>query len=145
MDETEERYELRRGRTDNAPKHLQTGAWGEELAMAYLREKGYVILKQDWRSRHVDIDMVAQQGDCIVFIEVKTRHYSDLSHPLDAVDSKKQRNLLHAISNYLQYYRIDNPWRFDVITIVGEMGSSLPEIKHTEDFPLADAQTTPTS
>lgn len=120
----------------DGPEHLQTGIWGEGLAAAYLREKGYVILERDWHSGHRDIDIIAQQGDTIVFVEVKTRSNRDFAEPITAVNYQKQCNLLKAINNYLQYKRINSPYRFDVITIVGKPGNSNPEIEHIEDFQL---------
>jgi uncharacterized protein (TIGR00252 family) len=131
-----ERGETRKELLNNGPEHLQMGIWGEELAVAYLRNKGYAILERDWHSKHRDIDIIAQQGDCIVFVEVKTRKNCDFGDPLQAVDYKKQKNLLHAISHYIHYRKIDNPTRFDVITIVGEMGGKMPEINHVENFAL---------
>ena len=118
------------------PDHLQTGAWGEDLAAAYLREKGYVILERDWHSKHRDIDIVARDGECIVFVEVKTRSHRDFLDPVFAVDYKKLRNLRLAINHYINYHHIDTPYRFDVITIVGKMTMDAPEIEHIENFNL---------
>ena len=126
-----------RGRLlDNGPEHLQLGVWGEELAVAYMRDKGYVILERDWHSKHRDIDIIAQQGEWVVFVEVKTRRSSGFADPQLAVDYKKRRNLSLAINHYLHYRKIDNPCRFDVITIVGEPGHAMPEINHIENFNL---------
>lgn len=121
---------------DEGPEHLQTGVWGEDLAAAYLREKGYVILERDWHSKHRDIDIIAQQHDCIVFVEVKTRRSRDFGDPIQAINYQKQKNLLRAINHYIHYRKFDNPWRFDVVTIVGKMGTAMPEIEHVEDFRL---------
>ena len=131
-----EKSETRNNLLDNGPKHLQMGVWGEELAVAFLRDKGYVILERDWHSSHRDIDIIAQEGETIVFVEVKTRRNSDFTDPLNAVNFKKQKNLVRAINHYIHYRKFNNPWRFDVITIVGEMGINMPEINHIEDFNL---------
>lgn len=121
------------------PEHLQTGIWGEELATAYLQEKGYVILERDWHSTHRDIDIIAQQGDCIVFVEVKTRRSRDFASPLQAINYQKRRNLRLAINHYIHYRKFENPWRCDIITIVGEMGTKMPEIEHIEHFNIMDS------
>lgn len=121
---------------EEGPEHLKTGIWGEELAAAYLREKGYVILERDWHSKHRDIDIIALHDNCIVFVEVKTRRNRDFGDPLQAVDHAKQKNLCRAINHYIHYRKSNSPWRFDVITIVGELGSGLPEINHIENFML---------
>jgi Holliday junction resolvase-like predicted endonuclease len=118
------------------PEHLLTGVWGENVAADYLCEKGYLLMERDWHSNHRDIDIIARQGDCIVFVEVKTRRNRDYADPLQAVGYQKLRNLGRAINHYLYYRQLDNRWRFDVITVVGSMGSDNPEIDHIEDFPL---------
>lgn len=121
---------------DEDPEHMQTGIWGEELAAAYLQEKGYVILERDWHSIHRDIDIIAQQDDCIVFVEVKTRRNRDFADPLQAVNYQKRKNLQRAINHYISYRNFNGPWRFDVISIVGTMGTAMPEINHIEDYRL---------
>lgn len=132
-----ERSESLEDKMDNGPEHLKMGVWGEELAAAYLRENGYIILERDWHSKHRDIDIIAQQGDCIVFVEVKTRRNSEFADPIQAVNYQKMKNLRLAINHYINYRKIDNPWRFDVITIVGTMDTTMPEINHIEDFCLS--------
>lgn len=132
---------LEQGRTreksiTNGPRHLQTGVWGEELASAYLRDKDYIILERDWHSTHRDIDIIAKDGECIVFVEVKTRKDNNFADPIAAVNYKKLKNLRLAINHYIHYRKLDGPWRFDVITIVGEPGCTNPEISHIEDFAL---------
>ena len=134
-----ERGEKRERLLEEGPEHLQMGVWGEELAVAYLRENGYVILERDWHSSHRDIDIIAQQGEWIVFVEVKTRRNRDFADPLQAINFQKRKNLRLAINHYIHYRRFDNPWRFDIITVVGEMGSEMPEINHIENFNIIDS------
>ncbi len=122
---------------DNGPEHLQTGAWGEGLAAAYLRDKGYVILHRDWHSNHRDIDIIAQDGETTVFVEVKTRRNRDFGDPIDAIDYEKRNNLRHAIQHYLRYRNITH-YRFDVISIVGTVGSLSPDIEHIQDFDIQE-------
>lgn len=122
---------------ENGPENLQMGIWGEGLAVAYLREKGYVILERDWHSKHRDIDIIAQDGETTVFVEVKTRRSRDFGDPLDAINRQKRNNLRHAIQHYLNYHNITN-YRFDVVSIVGSFNSPAPEIEHIEDFNLLE-------
>ena len=121
---------------ENGPKHIQLGIWGEGIAVAYLREKGYVILERDWHSNHRDIDIIAKENDCTVFVEVKARQNRMFAEPESAVNYYKLKNLRLAINHYIKYRQIDNPWRFDVITVVGELGCQTPEIQHIQDFQL---------
>lgn len=131
----------RDGHSQEGARHIQTGIWGEELAAAYLREKGYIILECDWHSMHRDIDIIAQDGITTVFVEVKTRSNGDFADPLRNIDIDKRRNLRLAINHYIKYRKIDNPWRFDVITIVGELGCKMPEIMHIDDFNIMEPLT----
>jgi uncharacterized protein (TIGR00252 family) len=126
----------RHHRTENRAVNISVGTWGEELAAAYLREKGYVILNRDWHSSHRDIDIIAQKGEWLVFVEVKTRSSDNIVRPVQAINWKKQRNLVQSINHYLHYRNVDQPWRFDVISIVGSPGKE-PEIEHIEDFQLS--------
>ena len=115
--------------------HLQLGAWGENYAAAYLREKGYVIIERDWHSGHRDIDIIARKDNCLVFVEVKTRKSIVFNTPEMAVDFKKQYHLQLAINHYIKSHQVNMPIRFDVITVVGDE-NSLPSINHIEDFQL---------
>ena len=54
-------------------EHNDLGKWGEQVAVDYLQRKGYEILERDWKSGHRDLDIIALDGDTIVFVEVKTR------------------------------------------------------------------------
>ena len=125
----------RHRRVEGTAVNMSVGTWGEELAAAYLREKGYVILERDWHSGHRDLDIVAQNNEYLVFVEVKTRTTDIIAKPEQAVNWKKQRNLVRSINHYLHYRNIDQPWRFDVISIVGSLGKE-PQIEHIEDFQL---------
>ena len=58
------------------------------------------------------------------------------AEPESAVNYQKLKNLRLVINHYIKYRQIDNPWRFDVITIVGELGCTTPEIQHIQDFQL---------
>ena len=126
----------RHHRVETRAVNMSVGTWGEELAAAYLREKGYVILERDWHSSHRDIDIIAQNGEWLVFVEVKTRSTDELVSPLRAVNWKKQRHLMQSINHYLHYRKVEQPWRFDVISIVGSPGKE-PQIEHIEDFQLS--------
>lgn len=125
--------------TQEPPEHIQMGIWGEELATAYLRDKGYIILERDWHSAHRDIDIIALEGDTIVFVEVKTRRSRDFGDPLQAIDFNKRHHLQQAINHYIKSHKTDSPYRLDIITIVGEMGGAMPEITHIEDFPFIES------
>lgn len=52
-------------------RHLESGKWGEQQALRYLKEQGYQIISLNWRSKHTEIDIVAKDADTLVFVEVK--------------------------------------------------------------------------
>lgn len=116
--------------------HNELGAWGEELAARYLQQKGYTIIERDWKSGHRDIDIIALDGNVVVFVEVKTRRNRVFGEPEEAIDYMKLRNLRIAINHYVKYKRIQYEIRLDAITVVGTPEQQTPEITHIEDFPL---------
>lgn len=97
---------------------LNIGKTGESLAVAHLKARGYEILEQNYRAVRGEIDLVAQDGDCIVFVEVKTRRSLKFGLPQEAVTTQKQRQISKVALAYLQAKnRFDAPCRFDVIAI----------------------------
>jgi len=95
----------------------EIGIKGEEIAMNYLQDLGYEILEINWRFRHKEIDIIAEIDNILCVIEVKTRS-SNYLPPKDAVNIKKQNNLILAINAYLTQNNIDKEVRFDVIEIL---------------------------
>ena len=106
--------------------HNELGKWGEEVAASYLQQDGYTIIERDWKSGHRDIDIV---------VEVKTRSNRMFTDPEEAVDYRKLRNMRAAINHYIKYHRINQEIRFDIITVVGSLGTK-PEVEHIKDIPL---------
>ncbi len=115
--------------------HNELGKWGEELAAKYLEGQGYEILERDWKSGHHDLDIVARNEKVLAIVEVKTRRNRLFGDPEEAIDYKKRLSLQSAINHYLKSHPIKTPVRFDVITIVGAIGSA-PEIDHIKDVAL---------
>ena len=104
--------------------HNELGRWGEDLAAAFLEEKGYAIIERDWKSGHHDLDIVAKDGSTLVIVEVKTRRNRLYGNPEEAIDYRKRRSLLSAINHYTKSHRIYSNVRFDIISIVGNIGRS---------------------
>ena len=114
--------------------HNELGAWGEEQATAYLQHRGYDIIERDWKLGHKDLDIIAKQGNVVVFVEVKTRRNRVFIEPEEAIDYKKLQNLRQAINYYVKSKRINLAIRLDVITVVGIPEGCPPEISHIEDI-----------
>ena len=115
--------------------HNELGKWGEDLAADYLQHKGYTIIERDWKSGRRDLDIVAKNGNVIVFVEVKTRRNSLYGQPEEAVDYRKLQSLQQAINHYIKFRHISQEVRFDIISIVGTIGSE-PDIQHIQDVAL---------
>lgn len=118
-------------------EHNDLGAWGEDHAADFLRQRGYIILERDWRHGRskVDIDIICKTPECrtVVFVEVKTRGAEQIIAPEDAVDRRKVRHIGRAAHEYVQMHDIVEELRFDIIGIVGRQGSSAIQINHIED------------
>ena len=116
--------------------HNELGKWGEDLAVAYLQEKGYQLIERDWKSGRRDIDIIAKdETGAIVFVEVKTRRSRVFGEPEEAIDYRKMQSLQQAINHYIKFRHINSDVRFDIISIVGTIGSE-PEINHIKDVAL---------
>jgi len=96
------------------------GKAGEDLAVDELERRGYAILARRYRTRHGEIDIVARDGETIVFIEVKAKESGDFGRAAHAVTAEKQRRVISMAVDYLARHRLHrSPCRFDVVAIDG--------------------------
>ncbi|MCB8951380.1 MAG: YraN family protein [Ardenticatenales bacterium] len=93
------------------------GAWGESVAATYLEAHGYRIVRRNWRCARGEIDIVAQMGETLVFVEVKTRRGRARGTPEEAVTPRKAARLLRLAQAYLLEEDLDLPWRVDVMAV----------------------------
>jgi putative endonuclease len=116
---------------------LSVGKRGEELASAYLAKAGYRIVEQNYRCVFGEIDIIAEEGNNIVFIEVKSRRSTSYGVPQLAVGYKKQRKISMVALNYLEEKHKHNiNARFDVVAVkLLPSGTSIELIKNA--FELA--------
>ena len=104
------------------------GKEGERLAALYLKKKGLVVVEKNFRARSGEIDLIARDKKELVFIEVKTRSGTDFGTALEAVDSRKCRQIVRVAQEYLlQQDGFDLPIRFDVVGIL--LGDQ-PQFEH---------------
>ncbi|MBS1645730.1 MAG: YraN family protein [Bacteroidetes bacterium] len=115
-------------------KTTEIGKQGEDMAASFLREKGYRIIAQNWRSRHLEIDLIAQKNQLLLIIEVKTRKNTLFGSPQHFVSKSKQQKLLKAAHEYLLKHPEETEIRFDIIAIV----TDTQNIEHIEDAFYAD-------
>jgi putative endonuclease len=112
-------------------EHLETGKEGEEKAQTYLTDQGYEILDLNWMHGHVELDIIAQKDNVVVFVEVKTRSTKDFGSAESFVGSKKKQHLIKAVNAYVNKKNIDSPLRFDIIGVY--KNHSTWEVDHIED------------
>ncbi len=105
------------------------GRRAEGLAAEYLRLKGYRILERNWRTRFGEIDLVAQKGDTLVFVEVKARRGREKGLPEEAITEAKKAKLLTLARAYLSSYQgRTEKVRFDVVAF--DLSGRKPSIRH---------------
>ena len=111
------------------------GRWGESLAAAWLRERGWRVVAAGWRCRFGEIDLVAESDKYIIFTEVKLRKNAAFAPARAFVDRGKQERLRTAAQLYLQEHPTDLQPRFDVAEVYAPEGmdTKRPEIFYIED------------
>ena len=93
------------------------GIEGEEIACQWLRKHGFRIMHRNWRSGHLELDIVARKLGVVHFVEVKTRRAEGLTTPEDALTRDKVSTLLRAANLYVATYKIDEDIQFDLIAV----------------------------
>ena len=94
-----------------------TGAYGEFVCGRYLREQGFEILDANYRCRLGEVDIIAEDGKYIAFVEVKTREENPLVKASDAVDYNKRKRIIATSQFYLSKYPTELQPRFDVAEV----------------------------
>ena len=112
------------------PEHLRRGELGERAAKKYLQKLGLKFLAANFRSERGEIDLIFRDGDCLAFVEVKTRSSEDWARPAAAVNAERRRRLSQCALDYLR--RLKNPpvkIRFDIVEVLLADGE-VREIRH---------------
>jgi putative endonuclease len=120
-------------KTTPKPEHLKRGSLGESAARDFLRRKGLKYLTANFSGKRGEVDLIFRDGECLVFVEVKTRSPGGWTRPARAVDARKRRAIYRTATDYLRL--LDNPpvpYRFDVIEVLLD-GEQVREIRHLEN------------
>ena len=112
---------------------IKRGKWGEDLALSFLKQKGYTSVKRNFRSRFGEIDLIMKNNEFIVFIEVKVRKNADFAHAREFVSYKKQEKIRTTANLWLNYRNTNLQPRFDVIEIYAQNEVTKPQINHIEN------------
>ncbi|MCP4442451.1 MAG: YraN family protein [Aureispira sp.] len=111
-------------------KHNEIGELGEQIAQKYLQAQEYRILTTNWRWGKGEVDIIAQKGEVLVFVEVKTRTNNNFGQPEEAVTTKKQQLFYELAVEYMYQINYEQEFRFDIIAIVLEPKQ---DIQHYQD------------
>ncbi len=107
------------------------GRHGEDLAAAWLQQRGYAILERNWRRPCGELDLIAERDGEIIGVEVKTRSGIAMGEPEEAVTRSKQRKLIQTLQTYLMETDAEQrPYRLDVVAIRLTAGGAHAEIRH---------------
>jgi len=112
------------------PEHLRRGELGERAARKFLKQRGLKFLTANFRSARGEIDLIFRDGDCLAFVEVKTRSSEDWTRPAAAVNTDRRRRLSRAALDYLRLLK--NPavkTRFDIVEVLLDEGK-VREVRH---------------
>ena len=114
-------------------RHLRVGRRGEEAAGRHLASLGYRILERSYRTRAGEIDLIAEDGATLVFVEVKTRSSLAFGRPAEAVGPGKRARIAASASLYLAIRGgPERPCRFDVVEVLEDPGGAV-RIRHIHD------------
>lgn len=114
----------------------QFGNVGEGLAANFLQSQGMTILAIQYKKPFGEIDLIAQDGDEVVFVEVKARATSSYGYPEDSVTPEKIRHILRVAQSYLTEHQIEGPWRIDVLAV--EYHQTPPKITHLKNIDIPE-------
>lgn len=111
------------------------GDFGERVAAAHLQAKGYRVIDRKYRVRDAEIDLIAVDGDQLVFVEARTRRGAYPGMAALSITRKKAGKLLFAVERYLETHPdvADMPLRIDVVAIELDADGQMREVTHIED------------
>ena len=115
----------------NMAIHNELGKGGEDEAVRFLEEQGYRIRHRNWRSGRKELDIVAEDGNELVIVEVRTRRNNLFGTPEETINGQKIRRIVSSADAYVRKFAIDSPVRFDIISLIGEQ--SPWTIEHIKD------------
>ena len=113
---------------------IRLGAAGERAARGYLERKGYTILDTNFRCRYGEVDIVAQDGDCLVFLEVRTRRGRSYGSPEESITAKKEQRLIATAETYRKSKAgLPEQWRIDLVAVDVDWRGDITRIELVEN------------
>ena len=109
----------------------ELGKKGEGIACETLIKKGYNILKRNYVFNHKEVDIIAEFGGRLIFIEVKTRISAFLTDPSLLVSIGKQKQIIYVADQFVKDFYPEKEWRFDIMIVI--TNSNYTSVEHIED------------
>jgi putative endonuclease len=104
-------------RTDVSQGRNKLGKWGEALAATYLQERGCALVASNWRCSAGEVDLIVRDGDCLVFVEVRTRRGQKYGTPEESITPRKMAHMIAVAETYVYEQGWKGNWRLDVVAI----------------------------
>jgi len=112
----------------------EVGKLGEKLARKFLKKRGYHIRETNFHCREGEIDIIAQQKDCLVFVEVRTKSNLDFGTPEESItQSKKEKLIASALSYINTHQNLPSSWRIDVVAVELDQSGKTKRIELIEN------------
>lgn len=112
---------------------LKLGKTGEDYAAVFLQQLGLHIVARNYHSRYGEVDIIAADTNCIIFVEVKTRTVGGLGTPAEAVTVRKQQRVIKTAEHYLRLCPCNLQPRFDVLEVLVEKDTTILSCNHLEN------------
>lgn len=110
----------------------ETGDIAEQIAQQYLQKKGYRIIATNWYYGHLELDIIALDGEELVIVEVKSRTGEEFAHPSEAISDKKTHQVIEAADAWIQLTGWNKDARFDLIIVIFT-GPDTYELEHFDN------------
>ena len=113
---------------------VSIGKLGENIAREYLRDKGYNIIEQNYRTKYAEIDLITKKKNVLVFVEVRTKTGDEFGTPEDTINRDKKRKLRMNAMAYVNRKKWKGPYRIDAICIVLEPNETMSRLTHYQNI-----------
>ena len=115
-------------------KRKPLGDLGEQLAKNHLKKKGYKLIETNYRCHSGEIDIVARQKNCLVFVEVRTKSTLDYGSPEESLSPAKQKHMIKCAYYYLQNHKnLPEQWRIDLVAVELDSYDKIKRIEIVEN------------
>ncbi|MEA3305543.1 MAG: YraN family protein [Candidatus Omnitrophota bacterium] len=125
-------FNLRKGGVKT--KNLEVGRIGEVIAKKYLRNNGYRIIEQNYKTKYAEIDLIARYKGALVFVEVKTRIGERFGAPEESINRDKMYKLIKNARGYTAWKKYRKAYRIDAIGIVLDENKKLKRLNHYKNI-----------